>query len=135
MRTQIILARKHGQTKFVLTADPSVAINDQTEGIRELLCAGGVHEEFAELQVWDSTHGLQRTLKFHSPAEKKADDERIARENKAQQDSIDEMDEAKKKKREKASKKEAAKPEAPAEKKADDAPPATQEAQEPVTDL
>lgn len=132
MRTQIILARKHGQTKFTLAADPSVAINDQTEGVRELLCAGNVHEEFAELQVWDSTNGLQRTLKFHSPAEKQAEDERIARENKAQAEAQAEAA----KPRDKGQPKQKpgkAKPEAPAEKQAEEAAPATP--QEPASDL
>lgn len=135
MRTSIILTRKHGATKFALAADPTVSITEQTDGIRELLAGGNVHPEFAEVQIWDSTHGLQRTLKFHSPAEKKADDERIARENKAQADALAKAEKKDEKKSAKVQPKKEAEPkaEAPAEKKADE--PTTQATQEPVTDL
>ena len=115
MRTSITLARKHGQKQFVLVSDLSVSITEQADDLREILCAGGVHKEYAEVQLWDSTHGCQRVVKLHSPAEKKADEERIARENALQAEA------GKPKAKGKVAPKSEAKTEESAEKKADEA--------------
>ena len=64
MRTSILLARKHGETEFVLLAGPETPLHEQREMLSGLLVANKVHDDFSEVQYWESDDGCQRILKF-----------------------------------------------------------------------
>ena len=72
MRTAIILVREHGKKVFEMVSGPEAAFAQQNADMREILAHPGTHEHFAEVQYWTSDGGLQRTVKFLSPEESEA---------------------------------------------------------------
>ncbi len=77
MRTQLILGRPHGKTELVIIANADVSLAKQSEAIRELTQrANGPDKKFAEVQVWTSDGGIQRTIRFMKPDDFEASEKR-----------------------------------------------------------
>lgn len=69
MRLGLTLQRLHGQTNFQVITGPEVPISEQLAAAKNVARAltGRVHPEIAELQVWTSSEGCRKRLKFHPP--------------------------------------------------------------------
>ncbi|HKP93450.1 MAG TPA: hypothetical protein VJS88_06105 [Chthoniobacterales bacterium] len=71
MRTAITLARKHGEKHSVVVCGPEVPVQVQiTEAKRFAAAAGKVHPEYAEVELWTSSEGRIKLLKFGKPGER-----------------------------------------------------------------
>lgn len=87
MRTSILLARKHGETAFTLLAGPETPIAEQRQVMHGLMIVSGVHDDFAEVQHWetDCPNAIQRILKFVPTKDHEARQAKLKGEYKAHQ--------------------------------------------------
>ena len=80
MRTAIVVARRHGETGFEMLCGPEIPITDQQSKMREWLSAEGVHEDYAEIQLWESDQGIWRSLRFKNAEQSAAHAAQIQRD-------------------------------------------------------
>lgn len=84
MRTALIIGITHGG-ESVLVAGPEIGIDDQRKMRSEALSAGGVNDEFAEVQFWTSDAGKERVVKFKTTEDALAREEQRAKDEAAHQ--------------------------------------------------
>lgn len=69
MRAAITLHRLHGEENFKVVTGPEVPIAEQLDAAKAIIRAGRENAGIAEIQVWSSSEGLRKRLKFRSPGE------------------------------------------------------------------
>lgn len=75
MRTSIILAVGRSAGKTELVAGPEVSLAEQQAKMREALASPRIDQDVAELQHWTSDGGLQRSVKFRTSKQARAEAE------------------------------------------------------------
>lgn len=68
MRDVIILARKHGSKTMELLSGPEIPAHEQSAKFKEF-CKVSVHPELAQVELWDSGSGRQKSRDLLSPKE------------------------------------------------------------------